>query len=119
MSGAIGLIDIVPLSHESSTPSSIQTTLIHVPSYREEDLQRSLAQPAAAQDAPNTLLFKRKAAITMVVQLTVVFSMNSLVNGIVTIGIPQIAEDLDISEALINWYLSQVPKPPSHDVDRS
>lgn len=56
---------------------------------------------AAAQDG--SLILGRSRSIIVIVLLTMVQFLNSVATGFVTVGLPRMSKDLNLSEALLLW----------------
>lgn len=80
----------------SSTPPPTLRELTDTATFTE------LSQVATCESASQTLLSKRQSAL-LILQLTLVESFASLSNGLLTVCIPYMAKDLDLSESLIYW----------------
>jgi len=58
------------------------------------------------QDAtPESAVLEKGRSIIVIFLLTAVMFMNSMSTGFITVGLPRIAADLDLSENLLLWYI--------------
>lgn len=99
-------IELAPITHEA--PARKQSTIPSQPSNADEstfreDAGRQLG--TASSDTFNAVLPTGRAA-TVVIQLAGVNFVTSFTHGLLTVGVPAIASDLDLSESLYAWPIS-------------
>ena len=82
-------------SHSAMPPASISPLDLPVASTSNE------GSSAAAQDA--SLILGRSRSIIVIVLLTMVQFLNSVATGFVTVGLPRMSKDLNLSEGLLLW----------------
>jgi len=90
----LGAIQLEPLEPTASKPGRSLA--------RNDDLQ-PLAAPIITASEPNDLVLNKSRSIIVIAILTLVLAVNSVSTGLLTVGIPRIAADLNLSESLLLW----------------
>lgn len=67
------------------------------------DQNRARSASVRREPDPSAILLKKGRSIIVIIVLSLVLFVNSVASGILTVGIPHIAADLELSESLVLW----------------